>query len=607
MIVRSLRAENLLKYRHLDLPEVPARGLIGITGENESGKSSIGEAICFALFGRTFAVTGDEPAKLVRWGESRCSVRLGFTGSDGQDYEIRRFLDRDGNQGARLSRAGEPDAPLAKGLATVAEAMERRLGFDFDEYIESFYLAQREITAPHPHSEAVRIMAGVAPLERTRASLEAEIGREADAILDVEGRIADVDRQMQEQGYDPERMQRDATRLEGSRALQGRIDEVAEGLRDAVERFTGARRRIASLKSRTRRAGILGLLFILLGAIGVGAWALSTWTPDTPVAGALRGLLTGMPIDVLGYGGAGALILGALLLLRRLLLGSRLAGARADDAGLRAALDALDALEADLPGEIQTGLAPSADDPGDDSGRRVRLLEGLAGGDLDAFVVQQFVARQLERLSALRGLVEAAAAEVEKDLIGQGERKEGYDKLAAMAEAFRQQIGDHRQRIRVRESARELLTGAAREASHRFNHNLRGLVGKTLPLFTQGRYEHLRIDDNLEVQVFSAEKRDFMDLEEVSSGTQRQIMLALRLALSQELVNRVVKGPQFLFLDEPFAFFDEARTRSALEALPRLSGEMYQIWLVAQELPEDAGFALRVRCRRGGAELSLNI
>ena len=93
-----------------------------------------------------------------------------------------------------------------------------------------------------------------------------------------------------------------------------------------------------------------------------------------------------------------------------------------------------------------------------------------------------------------------------------------------------------------------------------------------------------------------------MDLEEVSSGTQRQIMLALRLALSQELVNRVVKGPQFLFLDEPFAFFDEARTRSALEALPRLSAEMRQIWVVAQVLPEDCPFALRLHCQGAGVK-----
>ncbi|MCU7809809.1 MAG: ATPase, partial [Candidatus Thiodiazotropha sp. (ex Notomyrtea botanica)] len=127
---------------------------------------------------------------------------------------------------------------------------------------------------------------------------------------------------------------------------------------------------------------------------------------------------------------------------------------------------------------------------------------------------------------------------------------------------------------------------------------LRGLVSKTLPLFTENRYEHLQIDDDLSVRAFSSEKRDFMDLDEISSGTQRQIMLAVRLALSQELVERTVKGNQFLFLDEPFAFFDEHRTRSALTVLPTLSEELNQIWIIGQAFSDDLKFDRHIQCER---------
>jgi exonuclease SbcC len=65
----------------------------------------------------------------------------------------------------------------------------------------------------------------------------------------------------------------------------------------------------------------------------------------------------------------------------------------------------------------------------------------------------------------------------------------------------------------------------------------------------------------------------------------------------------VVKGSQFAFLDEPFAFFDERRARSAMEVLPRLSEEITQIWIVAQQFPPDVDFALRVECRREGISL----
>jgi exonuclease SbcC len=129
-----------------------------------------------------------------------------------------------------------------------------------------------------------------------------------------------------------------------------------------------------------------------------------------------------------------------------------------------------------------------------------------------------------------------------------------------------------------------------------FNRDVRGLVSRTLPLLTEGRYEHLKIDENLNVQVFSSVKRDFMNLEEISSGTQRQIMLAVRLALSQEFINTTLERHQFIFLDEPFAFFDQERTRAALQALPELSHELRQIWIVAQEFPEIFPFEAHVRC-----------
>jgi exonuclease SbcC len=96
-----------------------------------------------------------------------------------------------------------------------------------------------------------------------------------------------------------------------------------------------------------------------------------------------------------------------------------------------------------------------------------------------------------------------------------------------------------------------------------------------------------------------------MDLDEISSGTQRQIMLAVRLALSQELVNRAVQGNQFLFLDEPFAFFDEKRARSALTVLPTLSEELNQIWIVAQAFADDLKFDMHVRCDRESGSISI--
>ncbi len=188
--------------------------------------------------------------------------------------------------------------------------------------------------------------------------------------------------------------------------------------------------------------------------------------------------------------------------------------------------------------------------------------------------------------------------QLEQAISQEQERLDRAQRLQEMQDEIREKVTERERHIEVCAMADELIRGATREISYQFNRKLRGLVSKTLPLFTENRYEHLQIDEDLTVRAFSSEKRDFMDLDEISSGTQRQIMLAVRLALSQELVERTVKGSQFLFLDEPFAFFDEHRTRSALTVLPTLSEELNQIWIIGQAFSDDLKFDWHIVCDR---------
>ncbi len=190
MIINSLRAENVLKYSTLKLDDIPEQGLIAVIGDNESGKSSIGESVCFALFGRTFSLEQQDLDKVIRWGESRCSIKLDFTTPDGQRYQVARFLDELGNHGASISRAGEE--PMVRGVGEVQTRLKDLIGFGYTEFVESFYLAQREITTPHPHSFAVKAMAGVDALEKVVASCQGELehaGRQAEITAKEKGDI----------------------------------------------------------------------------------------------------------------------------------------------------------------------------------------------------------------------------------------------------------------------------------------------------------------------------------------------------------------------------------------------------------------------------------
>jgi len=187
---------------------------------------------------------------------------------------------------------------------------------------------------------------------------------------------------------------------------------------------------------------------------------------------------------------------------------------------------------------------------------------------------------------------------LEQAISAEEERVAWADSMRGVIAGFVEQMTVHERKMELCDLADELLTGSASHMSQRFNRDLRDLVSRTLPLFTENRYEHLQIDEDLNVRVFSNEKRDFMGLDEISSGTQRQIMLAVRLALSQELVNIAVQGEQFIFLDEPFAFFDQERTRNSMAVLPKLSDEIKQVWVIAQEFPPGTEFDRAIECSR---------
>ena len=68
------------------------------------------------------------------------------------------------------------------------------------------------------------------------------------------------------------------------------------------------------------------------------------------------------------------------------------------------------------------------------------------------------------------------------------------------------------------------------------------------------------------------------------------------MAMSEELSKNTGNEKQFIFLDEPFAFFDQWRTKASLKALPDVSDVITQVWVVAQEFPENSGIDMEIDC-----------
>jgi exonuclease SbcC len=605
MIIHRIHADNVLKYTSLRLDDLPERGLIAITGPNESGKSTIGETLCFALFGRTFSLDYEDLSKVILWGKTHCSVLVEFTASDGLRYTLERFLDDSGNHSARITRVGqetEPE-PLARGVDKVADLVYELIGFEYEEFIESFYLAQREITTPHPHSYAVKTMAGLVTLEYCANNIQEEQAEMAQAVEVTRKEVDGLAKQVEEFELDPDALP--AMQAKHS-VLNAKLDEYNHqltNLEQASLEYQDALPKRDSAMQGKGIAGFFAFLFFLLALLAAAGWVLLTRFPEQELSASLSGLLQGL---VPGWEPAWLLYTAIALALLFIISWARRSSQKGQLKQLEQAGQQLAAALNELTSDVPVSDAADQAEPeaavdsreSPDQARRIRLSERAAVFLADFAEVREGVGKEQNLYKGLIKQAQGRIGQLDAAIAQEQDKLTKVNGLRGMQDDLQRKNGEREHQNKVGDLAVELIQGAMREISHQFNHKIRGLVGNTLPLFTENRYEHLQIDEDLKVRVFSSEKHDFMDLEEISSGTQRQIMLAVRLALSQELVGRAVKASQFLFLDEPFAFFDQARTRSSLKVLPGLSEQLTQIWIIGQEFPDDLHFDQHIKCDR---------
>lgn len=627
MIIQRIQARNVLKYRNLLLDDLSAEGLIAISGQNESGKSSIGEILCFALFGRTFSLDYDNLEKIIHWGQTHCSVEVDFIANDGNAYRIERFLDDSGSHSARLRNLGveAEQEPLAKGVEKVADLLYELIGYEFEEFVESFYLAQREITTPHPHSTAVKIMAGLLTLEYCAEGFQDDVEAAHHNIDKSKADITNTESQIEEIDLDEHYLPELKNQYSEYASRMAGYEEQVISLEGASAIYQDALVKQDRVKRSGGSTSFLRFIFLLLALITVGAWGLLTQMPEHEFAVQLSQTLESVPywqpdqMIWLLYASGAFFVLFLLFWARKASQKSQLK--RLAEAGRQLA-EQLDALDQASPQSINGDHAEEGLDEEEtveggsqDAATEMQAEIEIGTGAIDlaarerlskratqflatATEVRDGVEDEIHRLQALISAIKERMGWLNKAISEEQERIERVEQLSSVRNDLQLKLEDAQHQVERGNLAGELIKGAMREVSYQFNNKVRNLVSKTLPLFTEGRYEHLQIADDLSVRVFSSEKRDFMDLEEISSGTQRQIMLAVRLALSQELVARAVKGKQFLFLDEPFAFFDQARTRGSMQVLPTLSDQIKQIWIIGQEFPEGMSFDQHIECHR---------
>ena len=179
-----LNAVHLVNFRqHSDTRVAFDRGLTGIIGPNGSGKTTILEAIAWALYGNAAARGTRESIRHNRAGAgSRVQVELDFELS-GHRYRVVRRL-----TSAELYLDGA-ETPIANSITGVTDLLQRRLGMSRAEFFNTYFTGQKELNvmAAMGPSERAQFLSRVLGYEKLRAAQSLVRERRKLIVAEVSG------------------------------------------------------------------------------------------------------------------------------------------------------------------------------------------------------------------------------------------------------------------------------------------------------------------------------------------------------------------------------------------------------------------------------------
>ena len=135
----------------------------------------------------------------------------------------------------------EDGALLGKGIEAVDSQLNQLIGFAYAEFIESFYLAQRELTTPQPHSETIKVMAGIAPLAKVSKHLDTLVIKDSKALEINQADLSEAKQQLSalaiDQSWMPElsaSQEKLQSILEHKQTLREKISSSAQAYSNAI-------------------------------------------------------------------------------------------------------------------------------------------------------------------------------------------------------------------------------------------------------------------------------------------------------------------------------------------------------------------------------------
>ncbi len=249
----SLQLHNFRKYKDAEIrfPE----GIIGLIGNNGSGKSTIIEAIGWAIYGNRASRTSKDEIK--RQGASRsddCWVKLVFE-LGGDEYEVFRIISGSSTD-ARVKVNGLITASSSQ---KVTEYLEKKLGMDYDSFFTSIVAKQQELNAlsdksPGERRKSMLRMLGIDVLEEAIKRVR-EDRRNKEKILDfIEKTFKDIDELEKQLQKEKENL---TTLFSNKRGLEEELKKVEAELKKIEEERNREREKAEKYKQLNERKKLL--------------------------------------------------------------------------------------------------------------------------------------------------------------------------------------------------------------------------------------------------------------------------------------------------------------------------------------------------------------
>src|SRR3712207_5292306 len=197
-------------------------GVTGIIGPNGAGKSTILEAIAWALYGMP-AARGKRESIHSIGAPARSGVRVELDFDlGGHRYTVVRGLTH-----AELYLDGS-DTPIANTITGVTELLRRRLGMSLEEFFNTYFTGQKELS----------VMAAMGPAERAQFL----------------SRVLGYERLHSAQKLVRERRNFVTAQIAGVRQNMPAPEKIEAMLRDAESRVATAEERLADATKRRKHA-----------------------------------------------------------------------------------------------------------------------------------------------------------------------------------------------------------------------------------------------------------------------------------------------------------------------------------------------------------------